>query len=386
MEEDKNSNQEEYSLYNYFYKHPSILLASITAIATVFSLTANFVYYNLELHYLEYWGFPTNHFHFSLAGNASTIVLGILLFIVFIPIRALYSSFVSVFQNNHLCVKRQRYKTKAIMKKYKESKKGIKTIEKADQCIISDEEMRSGIKNLKKDVRKLWWLVMKQFLPFYFATVVLAWLVFSLYSSLSSVFISQSLLVFLIIFLSVLAYFLILLGTFRLLHNSDYKKAKNEIMSVFPIIDSEETKARYTIKRYGDFKIHELLSNRIIINGLLSFCIGFVVFILSFVVLIDRGYKNQKSFQIAEMNNKQFVVIYKDAESYYLNESEINDEVITISDVKHIIFQTDYLEIRSETFKQVEKGVLSRTEQSGTFICSDSGLSEDTALESISTI
>ena len=119
---------------------------------------------------------------------------------------------------------------------------------------------------------------------------------------------------------------------------------------------------------------------------MLSFCIGFVVFILSFVVLIDRGYKNQKSFQIAEMNNKQFVVIYKDAESYYLNESEINDEVITISDVKHIIFQTDYLEIRSETFKQVEKGVLSRTEQSGTFICSDSGLSEDTALESISTI
>ena len=77
MEEDKKNYQDDYSLYNYFYGHPSILLATITAIATVFSLIANFVYYNLELHYLEYWGFSTSHFHFSIAGSASAIILGI---------------------------------------------------------------------------------------------------------------------------------------------------------------------------------------------------------------------------------------------------------------------------------------------------------------------
>ena len=357
MKEDKNPIIDDYSIYNYFYKHPSVLLATITAIATVLSLTANFVYYNLELHYLEYWGFSTSHFHFSIAGNASAFILGILLFIVFLPIRALYSSFVSVFQNNHLCVKRQDYKTKAIIKKHKEGKKKRKTITDAEQCIVSDYDIQSGIKELKRNGRELKWLVLKQFLPFYFATVLLAWLVFSLYSSLSSVFFNQSLLLFLFILLLVLLYFLISLGLFRMEHNSEYKKAKKEIMNDFPIIDSEETKAKYKIKKYGDFKIHEFLSNRIIISGLISLLIGFVILVISFVVLVDRGYKKQKTFQITELNNKQFVVIYKDAESFYLNEAEINDDKITINDKTHVIIQTDCLEIQSETFQHVEKGI-----------------------------
>ena len=351
MEEDKKNYQDDYSLYNYFYGHPSILLATITAIATVFSLIANFVYYNLELHYLEYWGFSTSHFHFSIAGSASAIILGIILFIVFLPIRAFYSSFASVFRNNHLYAKRQTYIIKAIMKKYKAGERRKKTTANERHCFESDDDLLSEIKNIRRDVRELRWLVLKQFLPFYVATALLGWFVFSLYSSLSSVFVNQSLLVFL--YILIIVFFFLKKVINKMI--SDYKKAKKEIMSNFPIIDSEETKARYRIKKYSDFKIHEFLSNRIIINGLLSFIVSFSVFIFCFVVLVDRGYKNQKSLRITEMNDKPFVVIYRDSESYYLNEAEINNGKISISDEVHVIIQTDYLEVISETFRDVEK-------------------------------
>lgn len=349
---ERDDNQvEDYSVYNYLYNHPSIVLAILTALATVFSFIAKLLYQTIELHYLEYWGFPTGHFNYSI-GNDYSFALGLIAYIAFLPIYAWYTFSLTVFHNNNFFAKSIDYEYRIIKKEIKReiscNKKKNKCKEKEEGVIERCNNIKMKRKIIKKGLRNM-------FLPQFFISLFVIWMIISFYLSLVTVQANLALWFYVLLLIAVAAYLLIILVVSYTFNCPTYRRIKKDAIESKGFDDQDAELSRYHLRPYSDYKIHEFFSNRKIKSTVISIVISFAFFISLFVILVDRGYNSQKTFQIVNLDENIYAVIFRDTDLYYLNEANVDGDVIRISNQSHLIIQSESVPFLSKRFSSVEK-------------------------------
>ena len=173
--------KDDHSIYNFFYQHPGLLLAIVTAIATGFSFFSDYLYQNIELHYLEYWGYSTNHFHFSIS-NSSLFVVGVFLFLLYLIVFSFYTSSLTVLHNNFFHIRRWDHRLRLLRKKLDELK--IQRHGKKEKAVDKEyDEIAEDISNLQKESCKLKCSTIFSFFFWFLVSLFLIWLLFSFYLS-----------------------------------------------------------------------------------------------------------------------------------------------------------------------------------------------------------
>ena len=344
--------KDDHSIYNFFYQHPGLLLAIVTAIATGFSFFSDYLYQNIELHYLEYWGYSTNHFHFSIS-NSSLFVVGVFLFLLYLIVFSFYTSSLTVLHNNFFHIRRWDHRLRLLRKKLDELK--IQRHGKKEKAVDKEyDEIAEDISNLQKESCKLKCSTIFSFFFWFLVSLFLIWLLFSFYLSIIAFAMSQVLLSYLVL-LAILAAFLFIVLLMSIIINlPTYRAIKRESLKEKTDDEKAETH-EYKMRRFWDFKIYEFFSNRKILLNTVPLFVSITVLLFSMMLGIDRSYPNQKTFQVYSQQDKDYVIIYKDTDNYYLNEAWIEGNAIKISGQSHIVIQSDEIVFVSRKFQSVEK-------------------------------
>lgn len=363
----KTANEQEpkeennHSIYNYLKGNPTVLLAFISAIVafvTFFAKFATLIYSQKEL---EFWEFDSSYATFGDESIIYTVIFAVI-FSCFIIISSMLLSFTYEVYFQH---KKDYLLVKFYLNKEKDRLKSITKKAKNDKIKKQKTDLEEKIEQIKQEMDKSKKSTLKD-------------LFFNILFTLSIVFLNSILIAISIVsyvdidtWLVVLIFFLTQIFTAKLLKfitkktiikKKELKKECDKFEINANFFEEQEYK-EYPFNKLFRNGICSVLSNSNIILILVMIILNSIALCCFFAFEKIDPTENSKIFQITEIDNTPYVIIYQDGEKYYLEEfdeiketegKESKESIIVYTNMQRIITPED-ITIKVKKYDYIDK-------------------------------
>lgn len=364
VEQQNSRASNKYSIFDYFKKHPGSIVSCVTAIIAVASFWLNTTIYLRESRYLQYWGFETDFVDLTKSNHIYILVFALFFFISIMVIQILLTiSFDIYYKNNKFLIAR-KYIRKMLLRgsrrntrKIKKLRSRLRRIENKCRDMGQQEEIQNiyreiqetenDIDNMQTELRKAQELSRQSkkiliitFVPTIVVLVFLLFLVTAICTMMTPNDWSTGSVLGKAFLYSIFIFFCSALPSciFRdrprkrnvqKLFKSDYEALKIELDKMRSEITME-----YPLFKLGHNGIRELLNNSKILSFIAIFFFSLFVVGSTFQYGSGDTMEEKNTFCIATIDEVQYSIIYKNGNTYYLEEAALSDDSITI-DTRH---------------------------------------------------
>lgn len=365
MEEVKIENQERnktiknnYSIYDYLIKNPSVLLAVISAGIAVVTFFAKLATLISSRKALSFWEFDSSYATFGNDSVLYTVIFAIMFSLLTSFSSMLFSYTVEAYVPRKRCHLMAKYilKNKTLKKSRKKSKHK-KLIEQEKGLLETVEKLKISTKESKKLAFKdLFFNLFFVFVITFFSSLLFA-IVVDTNSNIDTWIIAAAFL-FVHFFILLLLY---MMTEKRTLKRKEIKKNYNDaefIIKTYDEINSKEYPFNYIFKN----GFRSVLSNSNIISTCAMILISCFVLCCMFSFTKTDYIDESIEFQITTIDGTPYAIVYKNDERYFLEEIEIkvNDAESTVKNNSLIIYTnrqriitTEDISISVEKFQKI---------------------------------
>lgn len=366
-----NSN-DEYSIWNFFKEHTSLLIACVSAVIAIFSFFFNMTIYLNIYTYLNFWEVNILHVKYDTANQLYNIILAFLFQLLTLSTTYLISNTYDAYsqrQKIYILIKHNLKKakkdSKALGKKLAKEKKELLKLKQRSkteglikeqfervECIEKEystnketiDEVNDSYKKIKK--RNIRLLIVSDVICFLIMFV-------GCFIFIPSAYTGKHLFVALIFAFLYVGVNTLLYGIINsiLIHCSVKKKEKIDVNECADIISKF---IDYPIERIFLGQAKTIVSNKIIQKVGVQLIIAIIVFFGVFSYSGHSEAKNQKEFYCISNEEDLYVVIYNTGEDLILKKAYIDNELITIDlSVQKMISAKDVV-LHKKKFSEVE--------------------------------
>ena len=354
----KDTDRDEYSIYNYIKLHPgslAVIFSSMVAIITFFAQITAFIN---NKNILEYWNIDSSY----VLWNSNGLLYSALTSIVYIIVVSLLTTWFSKICDAYLEQKKLFITCKLMCKKlkkdYKECKKTVNSImpseritpQKLEEMKKHCQQQQVNVKNVGRYTRKIEYKAKTSFalnlIPNVLIFVLLAVIRNFITSPKKELFVST----------------LVLVGVHLIVYWLSFIILQSTVINKKRIKKTIENITPEDIERLGDFKkeypILSLLkrggkiTNISFVSQIVQTFLVCAVLIFS-LVLIGSSEGSKKTFQIVDIDNQQYVVVFHEEETYYLEKAIIEEEKLEVYTDEQRIITTSDISFSVKTFDEI---------------------------------
>lgn len=354
----KDTDGDEYSIYNYIKLHPgslAVIFSSMVAIITFFAQITAFIN---NKNTLEYWNIDNSY----ALWNSNGLLYSALTSIVYVIVVSLLTTWFSKICDAYLEQKKLFVTCKFVYKKfnqdYKDDKKVISSIthsgsispqklEEIKKCLKAQKE---NVKNIRKYTRKIEYKAKTSFvlnlLPNVCIFILLAVIRNFITLPKKELFVST----IIILVIQLIMYWL----SFLIMQSTTIKKKQ--------IKETVEEITPEYIETLGDFKKEYPILSLLKRGGKIT-NISFIsqviqtflvcTFLIFSLVLIGGSEGSKRVFQIVDIDNQQYVVVFHEEETYYLEKAIIDGEKLEVYIDEQRIITTSDISFSVKTFDEI---------------------------------
>lgn len=349
----------EYSVYDYFYDKPAVLLTFVTAMMSLISFLFSFLIVAFRNQRLSYWGldnYTTTGVIISFSVFSILFVFGLLFSLCNFIITSSSDAFIC---NTFFFLgfrKKIDENKKMILKTQKLLLNARETTKSIDNWNCRKEEVEWQLRENKKTKKELQSLYrtasLVEFVKSLSVSIAVMWSSFILVIKILPVFIEFR--SFAIIILQyTLSYHLtiLLLETvfFLVFQRKELQRQKSSERDE----DFIDAFRRFPFIRLGNFRFRECFRNSNIKSFFRTCLLSLCVVLVTFVIITEVGIQQQKDFDIVDVNGNQVAVILRNNDTCYGNRIVIMDNMAYISKTEHEIMKTESYSFTSYSFSEV---------------------------------
>lgn len=356
IDEDK----DEYSIYNYIKSHPgslAVIFSSVVAIITFFAQVTAFVN---NKNTLEYWNIDSSY----VSWNSNGLLYSALTSIVYVIVVSLLTTWFSEMCDAYLEQKKLFVTCKLICKQRKKEhkyyKKAVSSIDISDPII--DEQLQevkdclvnhgASIDELKARARRFEFKAKSTFLlnllPNLVVLILLSVIRNFIISPKKDLFIGS----IVILVIQIVMYWLSFLSMQSItIKKKQIKECINEITPE-EIGKLANFKKEYPLLSF--LRSQNKISNLSFISQIVQTIIVCTSLIFS-LVIIGSSEGSKKTFQTVYLDNQQYVVVYHENETYFLEKALIEGDKLEIYVKDQRIITTSDISFSVITFDEVMK-------------------------------
>ena len=357
---DISEDENQYSIYNYIKAHPgslAIIFSSMVAIVTFF---AQFTAFINNKNILEYWNIDSSYASWSSEG----LLYSALASVVYVIVASLLSTWFSKTCDAYLEQKKLFVTGKLICKKYsKDYKKYRKTLsqippsaqlskEKLDEMeqeLTQQEDNLNMTKDyIKKDFGKAKKTFIFNLLPNMFVLVVLVIIRNFITTPQKDLLISNIVTLAIHIF----TYWLLFLIAQSSVIKKKKIKKRIEVITPEDVADLGNFKNEYPIQSL--IKKGNKFSNTSLILLIIQTFLVCTIMIFS-LTLLGGTEGSKKTFQIVDIDYQQYVVVFHEEETYYLEKAIIDGDRLEVYTNEQRIITASDISFSVKTFDEVVK-------------------------------
>lgn len=319
----------EFDVYNFFKQHPGLLITFLSAVVAVIGFINRTIQYSNLSDYLAYWGWENIKVEGAPGSISYTLAFSILnLTIIFIA-GVIFFKYI----DPHLKLSFMINEIGKINKKLDDDAKHF----------ISNET-RTIVLRIILTLIIVWILYAIDFALFYHYSI-----------QISTVLVA---LIFAVVVVANFTVFCALYSRVEVkkraaaaMKGEDSRTEK--VMAVLSdyISKSDDTSV---IKLIGNFSLKTLLTKKSIICTLLAVCMILFVSVMASSMLVPDTV-DKRDFAITSMTDGDYMVVYNNNRTYYLNKVDIQDGVLRVHTNEHRIVYNNNTEIHDMYFDRVEK-------------------------------
>lgn len=359
VEEDKESSEKDYSIYNHFKTHPASVIASFSALVAVITFFAQLMTYIINKNILEYWSYNVSYASLGsdsiLYSAISSIVYGLVLAL----------SVMWFLKTSDVYFERKRYflTVKYLLKKQqkceKENLKLLKLVEQSEsEDAVQIETIKAAMINTSEEIKDLSNSIKKeQFLArLTFVKNLIPILALSAFSAfVMSLMLTQDM----ELWLSMICILIIQFATFAILYYMERKFVLKK-KQIKKSVENLETKEILASVRYKtQYPLENLRSENkgiknstffLLTTHILVTCI---VFVASFGYSTKENEAKRKTFEVVNLNGSEYVVVYHDRDACFLEKANSNNNELTIYINHQWIVDSSDISFTVKTFNKI---------------------------------
>lgn len=382
--EKKNTNNGS-KLYEYMRDHPSVLIASISAIIAVISFAVNAVIYLRQYQYLRFWGFDLAQCEYTGTNQIYVFAISVFMFAAVSIVQRYNNKTIRVYYNRTTKITVLRKISREFKRRSRKSNRKLRVVKRHMKQFWSSSEgtMESSIKNeiigidqqvketherirkFKKDYHHVKWhtlcILFLVLIPSFIITFFIMLLFLAARNSANYSF-GVCLLVSLVFsMLNILVSWL----TTYWMTNSELKailrKYGNDLEKLNELYNEQmksEVKDEYPIKVWPSYRIKDVFSDANIKQEFMSFILYCALLMLFTSFSAIQSQTKQTEFQIYDDGDSSYAIIYQSKDKLYLDKVVIQDNTIVIDTTSHRTITTDdvsYQDIKFEAVSIIRK-------------------------------
>ena len=365
------NNAENYSVYNYFRKHPSAFIATVSGVIAVVTFVIKSLDYYSVIQHLRYWGFTTNQIDYQPSSESLPFLVA---FVIVCANTVIQSIALSSFQSYYLRIRNPKiYKVEAknqeryLKRKAREFKKGERKKPKTEDLIELKDEINSCLIRSKSILHKLFLyrlrmlavLFIQLSAPALFLTVSYFFLI-HFYASDAATATTQSFIysLGLSLFGIVISYMFSKVIEWHAFGKKLKKARKSEedflLFKKQIIEETDKNPSLFTQKTIKE-KIKTVMADSRIENIITVFIICILLFIMVFIMKNNQSIQNRRDFWVINDNNQDYVLIYQNENIYYFDEAELNEDELKVYTSQHLIIKADHISLKKVHFENIER-------------------------------
>lgn len=369
---DKDLDESQYKIFDYFKDHTGLLVTSISALVAITSFVIHFAVNRMNYAYLAYWNIPTLHANTSNQNELDMVVCALIYIVSLFLVQSFLSKTSDVYRYYNRLLSLVNQSIKISKKTNKQARKKVReysalierwsddedtiqekeaTKKRLDDCKGFIKESTKGIREVKKARRKLrWWVTTKLVFAVLLSCFIGGVCVFLLNAAATiqdSLRLTRS--VIIIILINFLSCFLpAFLRTWRW-----GKKMSNEeiLTRTAELIDKDVP--RFPIQIFMKNGIKPILTDKKIKRVAILSVVMTVVLLLTMAAGGTLAAENQNSFPIYTDGATSYAVVYTSGSTRYMEEAVIQKGTITIDTTKQRIITSDDISYNMEAFENV---------------------------------
>lgn len=350
---------ESHSVYTYLSDHPSILIASISAIVAISSFFINFFSYMKEAQTLRFWNIDpalvclnnqqtVYFFCFSLLYCIIAIIAISLISNTYLAYKPFVEYMISVKAKLSHCqkrlkkIKKKYISIKRVSRNLQESTKGQPLSQEEEDIGREIEEEIAVCKSLKREAKRK----KRSFVGMLCVNLSIAFILTGVASVIFICFLGTKhglVRPIVTIIISTIIQFLLFCLSGYLGMRFAISKKKIIAQSENGTIDFSENiyQAEYPVMKIAKQGLSSFFSNATFFFILLNMVCLFIIYLLAYAIPQSTTIQERKQFKILSIENIQYVVIYSDPEKMVLEEATITDGVAAINVSKQRIVSVD---------------------------------------------
>ena len=379
-ETDLLNRKSHYSVFEYLKKQPALLTAVVSAVVIVVAFVMNLSVYSRTYRYLVYWGFSSDCISVSATNRVYVLVvmfiyaliqMGIQLFLdKTFTVYADYRSLTLCLGQMHKLRRKRMRRSRRRIWNIKIKLFLIKIINKTNKNIyenfnneiikITNEnrDFYAEEKRIKKEIHNLRVLSIRSLVPSLLLVMLVAYITILILTSFTGLRFGVT---FILagVFVTYILGLIFLLSYFEKIRpiKRKIRKVKNECDKLDAIMLEldEEKKREYPIIEMSTQDPLHWVTNMNLLRMLfyVVFACLFVFLLSTFSAHIDTY--NKKEFQITVLDEQEYVIIYRDENTYYMNEAIVNGTNIAIDTTKQRIVNLEDISYEVIEFSEVSK-------------------------------
>ena len=343
--EKSNSKIEEndYSMYQFLKKRPSVLFALITFMVSLTTVIINYCYNEYFNLYFYYWGFTPETVKLPSINNVQLFFSQFVSVLLYQMTFTTYVSRIDVFwgiiEHASVCSPQLKAIQHEAITKVESNDSPKEEINTEMEIIASIELLQSKKKEAK---HHLWVLSI-------FA--ILACFVLNLLNFRNENFLHWSRILFCSVLsvVSVILYCALVFAT-----NMFGAKVKFKLESAsYCLAECRSLIQKNEYYKNNRFSLSFYLSNSRIKVLLRVYILSLSTIIFTFSMCTDLVIKDKREFLITEIDGNHYAIIFQDGNTYYLNEISIDDDNLYISTTAHLVKTMDTASYENRRFNHV---------------------------------
>ena len=357
---DISEDENQYSIYNYIKAHPGSLAIIFSSMVAVVTFFAQFTAFINNKNILEYWNIDSSY----ASWNSEGLLYSALASVVYVIVVSLLSTWFSKTCDAYLEQKKLFVTSKLICKKYsKDYKNYRKTLSQiTPSAQLSKEKLNEMERKLtqqednlnmtkgyiKKDFGKAKKTFIFNLLPNVFVLVILVIIRNFITTPQKDLLIGNIVTLVVHIF----TYWLLFLIVQSSVIKKKEIKKRIEVITPEDVADLGNFKNEYPIQSL--IKKGNKFSNTSLILLIIQTFLVCTIMIFS-LTLLGGTEGSKKTFQIVDIDNQQYVVVFHEEETYYLEKAIVDgDKLEVYTDDQRIITASD-MSFCVKTFDEVVK-------------------------------
>ena len=382
---EKNNTNNGSKLYEYMRDHPSVLIASISAIIAVISFAVNAVIYLRQYQYLRFWGFDLAQCEYTGTNQIYVFAISVFMFAAVSIVQRYNNETIRVYYNRTTKITVLRNISREFKRQSRKSKRRLKAIKRRARKIrptyarrmesslnrdLYDadrqvKETHESIRKFKRDYHHVKWHTVGILCLMLMPSNVFIFLIILLFLAAKDSA-NYPFKVYLIISLAYsIVNILVSWVTTYWMTNSELKailrKYGNDLENLNELYNGQmksEAKDEYPIKVWPSYRIKDVFSDANIKQGCMSFilyCALLMIFTTFSAIQIQT---KRAEFQIYDDGDSPYAIIYQSKDKLYLDKVVIQDNTIVIDTTSHRTITTDdisYQDIKFEAVSIIRK-------------------------------